>query len=717
MKKILRLSLYVTGFMLGTSCADYDPLEFKAEKPETIALQEELSIYSHLKDYVNRDAYPKFKLGAGMSLSEYTAKGVMHRLLNNNFDEVTLGYEMKHGAIVQSNGSLALTNVKNLYELAEESNLSIFGHTLCWHANQNASYLNGLLAPLVVTSPAFPNALDLTTLKDGTLNNWDASNGGAGIEVIENEGMGGGVKAVELVSSSSSSNANDLRLSTPQIPVVDGHQYEVMFFIKSDVPGEGRVSFDGLTNNTPALDWTGSGKTTETFTTGISWKQIKFKVSDFADDHITLHFDLGYRPDVTYYIDVNNLYVYDINGEPLVNNIVVNGDFEAGSPWGGWGNNSTRGFTADGLGFGNTGKAFYVENPSLTGGFWEVQTSYPFADGPLTNGKTYKLNFWVKGSAAGIIRPELQSANYSSNGFGQVYVTTEWKQVTLTTTATTADRIRLIISYGEFAGTVYLDNVVLSEEGASGGETTVVQKTPVEKQMIIENALTNWMNGMLTASKEYVKAWDVVNEPMDDGSPYDLKTGVGRTLAADEFYWQDYLGKDYAVTAFNLAREYGNEDDILFINDYNLEYNLDKCRGIIEYVEYIESKGATVDGIGTQMHITSTSNKEKIVEMLELLAATGKLIKISELDMGVGAKTVDATDEQYQAQAEMYRFVVEKYLEIIPPAQQYGITIWSPKDSPANSSWRAGEPIGLWTEALNRKRAYAAICEGLQGQE
>jgi GH35 family endo-1,4-beta-xylanase len=219
----------------------------------------------------------------------------------------------------------------------------------------------------------------------------------------------------------------------------------------------------------------------------------------------------------------------------------------------------------------------------------------------------------------------------------------------------------------------------------------------------------------MEVSKEYVKAWDVVNEPMDDGNPYELKTGVGRELADDEFYWQDYLGKDYAVDAFKLAAQYGNTTDKLFINDYNLEYNLDKCRGLIEYVEYIESKGGRVDGIGTQMHISTNSDKDKIAEMFELLAATGKLIKISELDIGVGVQTQNATDEHYQAQAEMYKFVVEKYLEIIPADQQYGITVWSPKDSPASSSWRAGEPIGLWTEGFDRKRAYGAVADALDG--
>jgi GH35 family endo-1,4-beta-xylanase len=203
---------------------------------------------------------------------------------------------------------------------------------------------------------------------------------------------------------------------------------------------------------------------------------------------------------------------------------------------------------------------------------------------------------------------------------------------------------------------------------------------------------------------------------MDDGRPDELKTGIGKTLPTDEFYWQDYLGKDYAVKAFKMARTYGNADDMLFINDYNLEYNLDKCRGIIAYVKYIESQGAKIDGIGTQMHISTDLDKGKIEEMFKLLAGTGKLIKVSELDIGVGVKTNVATDAHYQAQAEMYRFVVEKYFEIIPAAQQYGITVWSPRDSPAGSFWRADEPIGLWTEGYNRKRAYAAFSEALSNR-
>jgi endo-1,4-beta-xylanase len=717
MKHLIKMGLCIAAFSMATSCADNDPLDFGVEKPESVALQEELDAYESLKTYLDRKTNPGFKLGAGVSLSEYTSRGVAFRLINSNFDEVTPGYEMKHGAIVQSDGGLSLTNVEAMFALTQQKGLTVFGHTLCWHANQNAAYLKGLISPLVVTAPAFANSLNISGLNDGTLNGWNYPNKGAGISVANSGGLSAGTKVIKLVSGAGSSGAEDLQLITPAIPVVEKHEYEVVFYIKSDVPGKGRIAFEGLSNNTPQVDWMGTGTASETFTTGLGWKAVKFKIRGFTGSSIKLHFDLGYVPDVNYYIDAGNLYVYDTQGVPAISNLVQNGNFEAGNPWGGWGNNSTRGYTNDGLGFGNTGKAFYVNNPSLTPNYWTVQTSYPFPGGALENGKAYKLSFWVKGTTAGVIRPEFQSENFSANGFGQVYVTTDWKKVELETTVTTADRVRLIISYGEFSGTVYLDDVVISKVGASAGGTTIVEKTAAEKKVIIDGALERWISGMVTASKDHVKAWDVVNEPMDDGKPYELKTGAGKTLAADEFYWQDYLGQDYAVTAFRLARKYGNQGDILFINDYNLEYNLDKCKGLIQYVKYLESQGVTVDGIGTQMHISINSSKEKIVEMFTLLAATGKQVKISEMDIGVGVKTNEATDEHYQAQADMYRFVVKKYMEIIPVSQRYGITVWSPKDSPANSSWRAGEPIGLWTEKYNRKRAYSGVSKGLAGAE
>ena len=709
--KYLNRLLVCSGLLaMIYSCADPDRLEFEVEKPEGLEAQEDINSYAPLKSYIDSSANANFKLGGAVSISDYINKGVMYRLINKNFDELTVGYGMKHGAIVQSDGSLLLTEVDALIAAAEQAGTSIYGHTLTWHANQNAGYLNSLLEPLVIESPAFQNDLDKTGLMDSSLSGFSANPEDA-VTIAENEGMGEGTNAIKLTSPSTAAEPTDLQFSTSEIPIVEGHEYEVVFYIKSDAPGEGRISFEGLNNNAPLIDYQAEGLAAETFQTDFSWEEVRFRISDFAGDSFSLNFDLGYQSGVTYYIDVNNLYIYDTQGEPIMNNLVENGDFESGTGWGGWGNNSERGITEDGLGFGNEGKAFYVTNPSLTDGFWEVQTVYEFPE-PLENGEAYTLSFWVKGDAEGVIRPELQSPDYSSDAFGQVSVSEEWKRVEVAATATADDRGRLIVSYGEFAGTVYIDNVSLTSASAGGGTTTFLEREPAIKQAIIEDELERWISGMMTAAS-YVDAWDVVNEPMDDGNPYELKSGETDTdIASDEFYWQDYMGKDYAVKAFNMAREYGEPDDILFINDYNLEYNLDKCKGLIEYVEYIESQGATVDGIGTQMHIGIDSDRANIAEMFQLLAATGKLIKVSELDVRTNAS--EPTDEILEQQADMYKYVVEAYEEHVPQSQRYGITVWGITDSADDATWLPGEFQGLWDEDLNRKPAYKSFAEALE---
>ena len=244
-------------------------------------------------------------------------------------------------------------------------------------------------------------------------------------------------------------------------------------------------------------------------------------------------------------------------------------------------------------------------------------------------------------------------------------------------------------------------------------------KTDEEKAEIIRDAMEDWISKMVTHCKPYVHAWDVVNEPMDDGKTSDIKTGKGKTdLASDEFYWQDYFltPKDYAVEAFKLARQYGNPDNKLFINDYNLEYNLNKCDGLIKYVEYIESKGATVDGIGTQMHIAIDSNKDNIAQMFQKLGATGKLIKVSELDIKVN--TSSPTTENLAQQAEMYQYVIDMYKKYIPADKQYGITIWGVSDNEKEHvNWIPNDAPNLWDANYARKHAYKGVADGLAGKD
>jgi GH35 family endo-1,4-beta-xylanase len=262
--------------------------------------------------------------------------------------------------------------------------------------------------------------------------------------------------------------------------------------------------------------------------------------------------------------------------------------------------------------------------------------------------------------------------------------------------------------------------------------------TPEEKKDELTKAMEKWIAGMMEACKSddgtvLVKAWDVVNEAVsgadsDGDGIYDLQHESDNK---NDFFWQNYLGdEDYVRTAVRLARQYGGNDLKLFVNDYNLESDWDqnkKLKSLIEWIKIWESDGTTkIDGIGSQMHIscyadpnTQESKKNAIAESFKLMAATGKLVRISELDMGyVGTdgkavKTADMTEEQHKQMAELYTWVIKQYLTTIPQAQQWGICQWCATDAPASSGWRGGEPVGLWDVNYYRKHTYASFADGL----
>ena len=275
-----------------------------------------------------------------------------------------------------------------------------------------------------------------------------------------------------------------------------------------------------------------------------------------------------------------------------------------------------------------------------------------------------------------------------------------------------------------------------------GGRTPL---TPEEKKDTLEQAMDAWIKGMMEATAGKVKVWDAVNEAVagednDGDGKYDLQSAETGDAEAN-FYWQDYLGSEnYVRFVVAKARQYyqefgGNPAELkLFVNDYNLESWWDqnkKAKSLIEWIKVWEADGETkIDGIGTQMHVSyilkesdQKAQEDAIVEMFKLLADSGKLIKISELDMGIVKEAFgtpmaasEVTEEQHQKMAAFYKFIVSKYLEIVPAAQQYGITQWCTSDPGGSlgSGWRGGEPVGLWDVNYGRKHTYAGFADGLQ---
>ena len=108
--------------------------------------------------------------------------------------------------------------------------------------------------------------------------------------------------------------------------------------------------------------------------------------------------------------------------------------------------------------------------------------------------------------------------------------------------------------------------------------------------------------------------------------------------------------------------------------------------------------------------------------MFEVMAKSGKLCRVSEMDMGYvpngqtnGIKTSQLTEDQHKKMADFYEWIIKEYLRIIPAAQQWGICQWCPTDAPDYSGWRGGEPVGIWDLDYYRKHVYAGFVRGLGG--
>ena len=357
--------------------------------------------------------------------------------------------------------------------------------------------------------------------------------------------------------------------------------------------------------------------------------------------------------------------------------------------------------------------------------------------------KTYKMTMTVKGSAEGKLHSKL--GDWSNGEYPDIPFTTEWQDVTVEYKGIVESSF-FMLQCGDFVGDIYIKNIKF--EGYKGA---TVPLTKEEMHDTLVYAMDKWIKGMMEACDGKVKAWDLVNEAIsgggDDGqgnyllqhsTAYNPSGNPDATwdVGGDNFYWQDYMGDlEYVRQACRLARKYGPEDVKLFINDYNLESDWDdnkKVKSLINWIKKWEADGVTkIDGIGTQMHISCyedanlmKSAKDHITKMFELMAASGKLVRVSEMDMGYvrgsnkwggSIKTSQVTEAEHKKMADFYEWIFKEFFRIVPPEQQWGICQWCTTDAPENSGWRGGEPVGIWDLNYYRKHVYAGFVRGLGG--
>ena len=714
MKKTIIIS--ALGAMFMASCADeFNTNNYTVDRPARTEAYAYLNDYQTLKNYVDRAKYPNFKLGIGTTASDYLKKELVYSLVNSNFDETEPGNAMKMASCVNSdNGDMNFGTVTEYVNAATDAGLSVYGHTLAWHAQQPVKWLKSLMKDKELDID--PNALietlvstmDYSTMPDGKFPHYPM---GCEPPIVNG--------ALHFVPDGNWSQF--FIFPGGQNQLTEGN-YLCRLYMKSDKEAGGvqltiQNGWGGDAQNvTVAIPVEEGDKVYELNFPGITAKPgagydciLKPQTADATLDVKKIEFYKLESPAVEVEKEVN-CYTYETKPDGKFPHYpmgceppIVNGALH---------------FVPD----GNWSQFFVV----------------PGGDNQLDEGDYV---FYVD-----------MAANKEASGV-QLTVQNGWggdAQQFTAAIAVEAGRHTYALKFPGLSGSPSKNyDCILKPQNADATldfyslKVCKVEKlnsiplTDEEKKDTLTWAMERWISGMMEACDGKVKAWDVVNEAISGGNPdaegvYALQHGTPENK--DDFFWQDYLGDlDYVRTAVALARLYGPEDIKLFINDYNLESDWDqngKLKSLIAWIKRWEADGITkIDGIGTQMHIscyanpqTQESKKAAIVNMFKLMAASGKLVRVSELDMGYvdangnPVKTGDMTEEQHKQMAEHYKFVVKAYLENIPANQQWGICQWCATDAPVDSGWRGGEPVGLWDKDYYRKHTYAGFADGLAGK-
>lgn len=723
--KRINFGLGLVALLALSSCADDKFSEFRTDMTQNKKDYLYLNNYEPLKKYVQdlKDAgkcNPDFKLGVALAAADFNEQGIVYCLAGSNFDEMTAGNAMKYASCVDNKGVMNFDNVSSFVANAKDAGLTIYGHTLAWHSQQNNKYLNSLIADkeIKVDPSQKVDKVDYE-LDCSTLSRYSWTGAPATVTTEWNKDG-----AVVITNPEAVDPWYVLQYWLVNgITLTEGKEYKMTIECKAEGKEDANIRFK-------LGDWGGGFSKNFSIPVGKGYQKIEFNVTPTMASN-GLFFQHGdfvgkiYWKSVT--ISHSEAPVMEVEKEVCSQSYtdgpfpfyamgckppVVNGAIHF-VPTGEWSQFFIS--TAKHLDAGN-----YVAYLDLTSSADASGVQLTAQNGWGGSAQQLTVNVPVKAGRNNIKLnlPEVEGGNYD------------------------------VILKPQTAG------ATLDVHGLSICKVTKMNSIPLtdeEKKDTLTWAMGTWIDGMMAACDGYVTTWDLANETLsgqdkDGDGWYDLQSVTRGTVsaadAAANFYWQDYLGDiDYVRIAAadarkSFAEHNGDPDKLkLFINDYNLETDYDnnqKLKSLIHWIGEWEKDGVTkIDGIGSQMHIscyadeaTNESKKNAIVNMLKLMAESGKLCKISELDMayvdasGNTVPTTKMTEEQHKQMRDLYEFVVSKYFEIIPLAQQYGITQWCATDSPdTTGAWRKGCPTGLWDSNYLRKHTYAGFAAGLGAPE
>ena len=711
------ISALVCPFVLG-SCADWDDWKYDVEKPQTIAQYEYLNDYAPLKEYLDRDAHPGFKVSAALAVDEFNQQGPLFRLAAHNFDEIVAGNAMKMASCVNDQGVMDFSKVSSFVRAAEDAGLTVYGHTLAWHAQQPRKWLEKLIVDKELdVDPDQKTFTELSrqTYKDGPFPYYQM---GCAPDIING--------SIHFVPTGDWSQFFCMTGCS-----MKAGNYVAILHIKS--------TKDGMISLTAQNGWGGDSQNiTQKFTVKANeWVDAEVALNDIQGGN----YDFILKPetfDGTLDLQSVTIGQYESPAMEMEQEVKLQTYTDGAFPY------YQMGCAPDVI----NGSIHFVPT-----GDW---SQFFCVAGVALKPGNYAVDVEIKSTKAGNIKMTVQNGwgGDAESFTGNVALKEGWTTARFKMTLEQGGNYDFILKPETFDATLDLKSVSVKQIVKMNS----IPLTPQEKSDTLTWAMNKWISGMMQATEGKVKAWDLINEAISGGGNvngfYALQTAATSENNPQDFYWQDYFTPEMygpivekaARDAYAAVEGTKPEDLKLFINDYNLESDWDnnqKVKSLVYWIGVWEKKGkelgwnTKIDGIGSQMHIsyyeneqTLESKKKAIQNMLKIMAETGKLVRISEIDMGyVDKDGKDVTTAQLEklpieervakekAMAEHYKWIIEQYFKIVPVSQQYGICQWCLTDSPTDSGWRPGQPVGLWNLNYQRKPAYGGFADGLANKK
>lgn len=732
-QKLIGLALLATSVV---ACTDEYDCNLLVEKPEDVKVSEYLASFDVLKSYIDRAADSPFKLTANMSAADFTAHEVAYSILMDNFDGLDIGntYTPVNSS---TDGEYDFSGMQLLTDAVREAGVTLYAGTLCSNQNQPATYFNKLIEPIVIPFEPLKGKTVICDFENDELGTAYGMTGGSQA-VVENDPEGKTGKVLHVGTED-----DKAAYSHPKFHVVlpAGHtlgnyvslSIDMRIVNQDGLYGAGMKVFINGQEFSVGTNAQGIGCNPNTWNRGAvisltSDKAPGFIVPDALKDLTEFELAVGSASGAAqYYLD-NITMSYEIGSG--VTKVNFDND-EAGKTYPMTGNSQAV-VEDDPLGDGS-GKVLHVGTSSSLCNYSYPKFQVKLQEGyPLGSYSGISLDMYLidgKGKYGSGMRVIINGQEFNTgkgpsaygcpdNAWGRqlIYIPfiKEGEEnpggaIEIPNSMKDLTEIELAIGSGSGEWHAYIDNINLYWEG----DDTIIEKTPEEKTALFTAELNKWIGGMIDAGGETVTVWNVIGEPLST------------TVDANTFKWAEYLGDvDYARTAVKMARDTAKVDLKLFVSNTIAQSDAmgQKINELSALVDSWEADNVTkIDGYNILLHTVYSkdvevqeANQKAISELFAQLAATNKLVRISDLSVEIAdadgnlitANQVITSDRM--AAADYLAFIMQEYQKTIAKDKQYGISISSMTES------GTGTKICPWTSGYNRNEMYEGVVNGLK---